>query len=199
MAQAAVADGQRLASELGQHRAYDAGAREDDLGAVRLEADDGAPLVGCAGAGSYTSGYAAPSTPAPSTSATSSPAASSPAADASAQTLGTADSSLGTIVVDGTGMTVYVFDHDTQGTTSSACTGGCAAAWPAVHGDATTTLDGVTGDLGSITGPDGQPQVTLNGWPLYYYAGDKAAGDVNGQASGGIWWVVGTDGVKITN
>ncbi len=111
----------------------------------------------------------------------------------------TADSPLGQIVVDGKGMTVYVFDKDTKGTATSACTGDCLTNWPIVTADsATPTVDGVTGTVGTITSPDGKLQVTLDGWPLYYYAGDDAAGATNGQGVGGIWWVVSPTGAKIT-
>jgi len=114
--------------------------------------------------------------------------------------LGTADTALGTIVVDGKGMAVYEFDTDTQGGDSSTCTGACATNWPAVPGGASApTLDGVTGTAGTITGADGQPQLTLNGWPLYYFAGDAAVGDINGQGVGGVWWVLTPAGDPITN
>lgn len=112
--------------------------------------------------------------------------------------LTTADSDLGTIVVDDKGMTVYVFDNDTQGSGESSCSGQCLGNWPPVTADQAPTLDGVTGDVGTITGTDGSTQVTLDGWPLYYFAGDSAAGDTNGQAVSDIWWVVGADGKKIT-
>ena len=52
---------------------------------------------------------------------------------------------------------------------------------PVPAGSGAPELTGVTGDVGSITGTDGNPQLTLNGWPLYYYASDAAAGDMNGQ------------------
>ncbi|GAB3405531.1 hypothetical protein GCM10027515_18970 [Schumannella luteola] len=120
--------------------------------------------------------------------------------DASAAALTTADSDLGTIVVDGKKMTVYMFDKDTQNATSSACSGQCATAWPAVHADSDSPkVDGVTGKIGTITGTDGEKQLTLDGWPLYYYAADKAAGDTTGQGVGGVWWVLGPDGSKISS
>ena len=129
-------------------------------------------------------------------SSTSGPAPSS--APAGRSTLTTAATSLGTVVVDGRGMTVYVFDHDSAGATSSSCTGACATTWPAVEADSTTPkVTGVTGTVGTITGVDGRPQVTLNGLPLYTFASDSAAGDVNGQGVGGIWWAVGSDGAKL--
>lgn len=117
---------------------------------------------------------------------------------ATAEVLSTASSSLGTIVVDSTGRTVYVFDNDTANSGKSACEGNCSATWPAVTTTGTPTATGVTGTLGTITLPDGAKQVTLNGLPLYRYAPDSAAGDVNGQGVGGIWWVVGANGAKIT-
>ncbi|TFV78622.1 hypothetical protein E4P40_18535 [Blastococcus sp. CT_GayMR20] len=123
--------------------------------------------------------------------------ASSPAA-AEAE-LGTADSDLGTIVVDADGMTVYVFDKDTPGSGESTCTGGCLEAWPPVTTDADSpVVDGVDGDVGTITRDDGTKQVTLDGYPLYYWQGDSAEGDTTGQGVQGVWWVVGPDGSKIS-
>ncbi|MFD4420805.1 hypothetical protein ACFWN7_04775 [Agromyces sp. NPDC058484] len=112
--------------------------------------------------------------------------------------LTTADSDLGEIVVDGEGMTVYMFDSDTQGGDASTCEGQCATNWPAVTADSDDpAVEGVTGEIGTITGVDGETQVTLNGWPLYYFAGDSAAGDTNGQGVGGVWWVLTPAGEKI--
>jgi predicted lipoprotein with Yx(FWY)xxD motif len=111
--------------------------------------------------------------------------------------LGTSDTDLGEIVVAGSGRTVYVFDKDTDGT--SACSGACAENWPAVAADtAEPTVDGVTADVGTISRDDGTMQVTLDGMPLYTYAGDSDAGDVSGQGVQGVWWVVAADGAKVT-
>jgi predicted lipoprotein with Yx(FWY)xxD motif len=57
-------------------------------------------------------------------------------------------------------------------------------------------VDGVTGHVGTITRDDGTRQVTLNGLPLYTFAGDAAAGDTTGQGKQGFWWAVATDGTK---
>ena len=112
--------------------------------------------------------------------------------------LGTADSDLGEIVVDARGRTVYVFDKDTAGADSSACSGECLDNWPPVTTDtADPTVDGVTGEVGTIEWDDGTLQVTLDGWPLYLFAGDAAAGDTTGQGVQGVWWVVGPDGNRI--
>ena len=131
-------------------------------------------------------------------SASGSSSSSGDGSSASDAVLSTADSDLGTIVVDADGRTVYVFDKDTAGSGTSACSGDCLAKWPAVTADSDApAVDGVSGDVGTITRDDGSTQVTLDGMPLYLYAGDSQAGDVTGQAVGGIWWVVAPDGRKI--
>ena len=112
--------------------------------------------------------------------------------------LSTADSDLGTVVVDGSGRTVYVFDKDTAGSGESACSGDCLEKWPAVTADSgSPEVDGVTGDVAAITRDDGTAHLTLDGRPLYTYAGDGDPGDVNGQGVGGVWWVVAPDGAAI--
>lgn len=120
-------------------------------------------------------------------------------APAASAALTVADSSLGEIVVDGEGMTVYMFDNDTQGGDASTCEGECAANWPALTTESDAPeVEGVTGEVGTITGIDGGMQVTLNGWPLYSFAGDAAAGDVNGQGVNEVWWVLSPDGERMT-
>ena len=102
-------------------------------------------------------------------------------------------SSLGTIVVDNAGRTLYRFDKDTPGSGSSACNGACAAAWPPdlVQG-APVAGPGVIGSLGVVTRADGTHQLTLDGHPLYRYVGDQGPGDTTGDGFGGIWHVVHT-------
>ena len=154
-------------------------------------------LAGCSsggGSGSGSSGYGAP----PASESPSASASASSGSSASGAALATASSSLGEIVVDGKGMTVYMYDKDTQGSGASTCTGQCATNWPAVTTESTTpVVEGVTGDVGTITGVNGATQVTLDGWPLYTYVGDSAAGDTNGQGVGGIWWVLTPAGAKV--
>lgn len=149
-------------------------------------------LAGCSSGGAGGSGSDG-STPATSAS----PAPASGGSDSSA-VLTTATTSLGTVVVDGKGLTVYVFDKDTQNSGASSCSGACAGQWPAVEADsATPDVTGVTGTVGTIAGVNGKMQVTLDGWPLYTYVGDSSAGDTTGQGVGGIWWVVTPGGAKI--
>jgi predicted lipoprotein with Yx(FWY)xxD motif len=126
------------------------------------------------------------------TGASASPAG---ATGAAVTTVKTATSSLGSIVVDGDGQTLYLFTPDTGPT--STCTGGCATAWPPLTGPATAG-DGVTGALGVTTRSDGTQQVTLDGHPLYRYASDNAPGDTNGEGSGGKWYVLDGSGTAIT-
>lgn len=111
--------------------------------------------------------------------------------------IATASTSLGTVVVDGKGMTAYFYDQDVKGSGKSTCTGGCASVWPAIESDATTpSVSGVTGTVGTITGVDGKLQVTVDGRPIYTYAADTKAGDVTGQGVGGVWYAVNPDGTE---
>ena len=141
-------------------------------------------------------------TPAPGTDSTSPMRSSSSAMPSTSGSgdLHTSSTALGTILVDGAGMTVYFFDRDKAGESASACMGPCASLWPAVSATtATPTVDGVTGTVGTITGTDGNKQVTLNGLPLYTYAADQKDGDTKGQGFGGVWWVIGDNGAKVTS
>lgn len=107
----------------------------------------------------------------------------------------TADSDLGTILVDGEGMSLYLFDQDSDGT--STCYDDCAATWPPLLGEAEASGEVDASLLGTTTRDDGEVQVTYDGWPLYYFAADAEAGDVSGQAVGDVWWVVAPDGSAI--
>lgn len=160
-----------------------------------------ATLAGCSGGGGGLFGGGGSS---PSGSSTDSSTTDGSTSDGSAGggssdvALGTADSSLGTVVVDGQGMTVYYYAKDTKGSGTSACEGECAAAWPAVHAaSADPEVDGVTGEVGTITGVDGELQVTVDGRPVYTYAADTGPGDVTGQGVNGVWHVVAPDGTEI--
>ena len=112
-----------------------------------------------------------------------------------------ADSGLGQILVAANGMTVYMFMPDAQG--DPTCTGACAGAWPALtvaDGAQVTGGDGIDAALlSTATNPEAGPQVTYNGWPLYYFSGDSAPGDTNGEGSGGVWYVLDPTGNPIDN
>jgi predicted lipoprotein with Yx(FWY)xxD motif len=110
---------------------------------------------------------------------------SSAAKDPSTIALGA--TSLGDVLVDGSGRTLYLFIHDGDGTASMDCDATCKAQWPAVEGRPKAG-DGVDASLIGTTKTGNQ--ATYAGHPLYYYAGDKAAGDVNGQGVDQIWYVM---------
>jgi predicted lipoprotein with Yx(FWY)xxD motif len=126
--------------------------------------------------------------------------ASAPASTAGAATVGTTKGELGTFLVDGKGRTLYLFEKDKS--TSSTCSGACAAAWPPLltKGDATVTGSAKSSELGTTKRSDGTTQVTYGGHPLYTFAEDQAAGDTKGQgvdAFGAEWYVVAPSGKKI--
>lgn len=108
------------------------------------------------------------------------------------------DATLGSFVAGANGRSLYIFKNDAAG--ASTCVDDCAASWPplvvASAGDVTAGA-GVTGALATIKRPGGTQQVTLAGWPLYYFAADTAAGGVTGQGVGGKWFVVSPAGTPI--
>lgn len=152
------------------------------------------------GSGAYGGG-AATSAPAMGSSASAGggaygSGASGGSTSAGAATVMTASSSLGTILVDGSGRTLYLFTKDAPGT--STCTGGCLAAWPPLLGKPTAGTGVDASMLGTVTRPDGKTQVSYKGMPLYYWAQDSAPGQTSGQGVQGVWWVVSPQGTPIT-
>ena len=116
-------------------------------------------------------------------------------------TVAATSSKLGSILVDGSGRTLYLFEKDKAD--QSACSGACVAAWPADKSSAAPKAgSGLQASLlGTIKRSDGSTQVTYNHHPLYYYSGDSAAGQQNGQgvnAFGALWYVVAPAGGAVT-
>ena len=112
-----------------------------------------------------------------------------------AATVAIASTDLGEILVDGEGRTLYAFLNDEEG--EATCYDDCAANWPPLEGPATAG-DGVDSALLSTTErDDGTVQAVYGDWPLYYFAGDAAPGDVNGQGVGDVWFVVDATGEPI--
>jgi len=94
-----------------------------------------------------------------------------------------------TYLTDDNGMTLYYFTLDTNG--QSACYGGCAKAWPIFYAASLSVPDRLSADdFGTITRTDGSKQTTYKGWPLYYWAKDKAAGDMTGEGFQKVWYVL---------
>lgn len=119
----------------------------------------------------------------------------------SAQGMGTSavevtDSSLGRILTSN-GMTLYLFTPDNGG--ASTCYNECAKEWPPLRVDGNVSVgQGLDGSkFSTVPRNDGGHQVTVNGWPLYFYENDKAPGDVKGQGVDGIWYVVSPNGEAI--
>jgi predicted lipoprotein with Yx(FWY)xxD motif len=107
---------------------------------------------------------------------------------------------VGTVLVAANGRTLYLFTADKSKT--SACYGRCASYWPPLIARKPTAGAGLKPALlGTTKRRDGKLQVTYGGHPLYFFAEDKKAGDVNGQGFvhfGGAWWVVSAAGRKVT-
>jgi len=113
--------------------------------------------------------------------------------------LKTRSTSVGTVLTDAQGFTLYWFAIDTP--TMSNCNGACATYWPPVVGTP-SAASGVSlaGKLGTIKRSDGQVQATYDGHPLYTYKADTAPGQANGNgtnASGGLWWAMTPSGKTI--
>jgi predicted lipoprotein with Yx(FWY)xxD motif len=143
-------------------------------------------LAACGGDGddgSTTAATAAPTTAAPTTTA---------AQEAGGATVAVANSSLGDILVDAEGRTLYAFTRDNGD--RSACSGECASNWPALTGTATAGTGVQAALLSTATQANGDSQVTYGGRPLYYFAGDANPGDTNGQGVGNVWFVLTPDG-----
>jgi predicted lipoprotein with Yx(FWY)xxD motif len=134
------------------------------------------------------------------TAATGYGGGSAPSSPSRPATISVRASSLGQILVDANGRTLYLFEADT--TTASTCSGACAQAWPPLTtngapkaaGSATQSL------LGTTSRSDGTTQVTYNGHPLYRFVNDTKPGDTSGEGStafGAGWDVLSPAGDKI--
>jgi predicted lipoprotein with Yx(FWY)xxD motif len=96
----------------------------------------------------------------------------------------------GTLLANPHGMTVYYYSVDKKGSGVSDCTGACAAEWPPVIAPVRIPAGiKLPGKVGFIVRAGGVHQVTIDGYPVYRYAGDHAPGDTNGDGIGGVWHV----------
>jgi predicted lipoprotein with Yx(FWY)xxD motif len=147
----------------------------------------------CSNGSSGSSGAA--STPA-------SPASSAAGASSTSSTVDVHTKNGTSVLTDSTGRALYLFGSDTS--TKSTCSGACATAWPPLtaKGAPTAGPGAKAADLATITRPGGTKQVTYAGHPLYYFAGDNAAGQTNGEAStafGAPWYLLAPSGQQITS
>jgi predicted lipoprotein with Yx(FWY)xxD motif/plastocyanin len=96
--------------------------------------------------------------------------------------------SAGAIITDQRGMSLYSFDSD--GIRESNCNVQCAISWPPLMTSSSgpaSVPGNLLSDIATFTRSDGTTQVAYKGRPLYYYSGDKVAGDIKGNGLGGIW------------
>ena len=148
------------------------------------------------------------------TSTTAAPVVGSPTGETTQETPGTPESQTDTSVrigattaagvsepflVDQTGRSLYLYTEDTQNGGESACTDDCETNWQPliVKGTPSAGSGANTGMLGVITRDDGTMQATYNGWPLYYYSGDRVVGARNGQGLENRWYLVSATGNPI--
>jgi predicted lipoprotein with Yx(FWY)xxD motif len=107
---------------------------------------------------------------------------------------------LNPIVHNAVGRTMYRFDKDTAKPSKSNCVGACAQTWEPVlvQQGGRIFVDGVaTARVGILNRGDGTRQVTLGGWPMYYYSGDQNPGDANGEGVDNTWYAISPTGGKI--
>lgn len=97
------------------------------------------------------------------------------------------DSSKGQYLADSKGMTVYIYDNDTQGV--SNCYGSCATVWPP-YISSTSDTSNFPANVTLVKRTDGTMIYAYKGMPLYYYASDSKPGDTMGDGVGGIWHLV---------
>jgi predicted lipoprotein with Yx(FWY)xxD motif len=121
-----------------------------------------------------------------------------PASKVTKTLTGTAVKRMGEVVENENGFVLYRFDGDSNNPAKSNCNGDCAKVWePALTNDGKPTLKGVAANVvGTVTRADGTKQLTIKGWPVYHYIGDKTPGTWKGQNVSGKWFVIKPDGAK---
>jgi predicted lipoprotein with Yx(FWY)xxD motif len=116
-------------------------------------------------------------------------------------TVGVSNASLGNILVNSKGRTLYLFNRDSG--TMSECNGACAVNWPPLRAAGKPTIgSGAKASLVSTsTRSNGVQQLTYNGHPLYLFKNDSNPGDTNGEgltAFGGSWFAVSPAGNEVS-
>jgi predicted lipoprotein with Yx(FWY)xxD motif len=135
------------------------------------------------------------------TAAAATPSSASVAAAAKGRALSVSSTSLGKVLVDSKGRTLYAFGHDLKN--KSRCSGECASDWPPALSPAKPKPGaGISkAKLRVIKRSDGSRQLAYAGHPLYRYIADRKPGDATGQGLnvfGGIWYVVSPSGKVVT-
>ncbi len=110
-------------------------------------------------------------------------------------------STLGTVLVAANGHVLYRYTVDSKGVNRCSNVPVCSTYWPALlikKGTKPTVGAGASAKLlGTISAANGMRQVTYAGFPLYFFSGDKTAGQTNGQGFEKKWYVVATNGALV--
>ena len=115
--------------------------------------------------------------------------------------VGVATTSLGPVLVDSKGFTVYMLTADSKG--HSTCSAQCLQKWPLVPAPAGSDVSqapGVSAALATTKATSGALMLTAGGWPLYTFVKDTAPGQVAGEgvnAFGGTWYAVSPSGAPV--
>jgi predicted lipoprotein with Yx(FWY)xxD motif len=133
-----------------------------------------------------------------SSTATATDTASTPAVSShgSGSGIHVASTSLGKVLVDGSGRTLYLLTADSPG--HSTCDASCVQYWPVVKPG--PAAKDVTATVGRTTTPGGAPIATAGGWPLYTFVQDQSPGEVTGEGMatfGGVWYAVSPSGQPV--
>jgi predicted lipoprotein with Yx(FWY)xxD motif len=159
------------------------------------------PIAGCGGADDTSTQAETTSEPAGTTDK-GKPAQAKPAGEPKQPgvTVSTHASDYGTIVTNGDGRALYLFEKETSD--RAQCYGACATAWPPLltKGEPRAAGGAQAAQLGTTERSDAKTQVTYRGHPLYYYESDTAPGEVgcqNVNEFGGLWLVVDPSGNAI--
>jgi predicted lipoprotein with Yx(FWY)xxD motif len=169
---------------------------------ISLALKIGLPLVAAAVLAAACSSGTNGSASSPASSVSPATAGGSSAATVSAATVDVHTGNGASFLTDSSGRALYLWTPDTM--TTSMCSSACASAWPplTVKAAPTAGTGATASDLGTISRSDGTKQVTYAGHPLYYFAGDKAAGQTNGEGSNGFgapWYLVAPGGQEVTS
>lgn len=139
------------------------------------------------------------SSPSGTTSSGGAGSSGSSAPAATGAVLAPAHTSLGTVLVDHAGRTVYLLTADSPG--HSSCNAQCVAYWPAVKpASPVKPLAGISAKIGTAKLPSGGSTVTVGGWPVYTFVQDGSPGDVTGEgvkSFGGVWYAVSPSGQPV--
>ncbi|WP_105969719.1 SCO0930 family lipoprotein [Streptomyces geranii] len=184
-----------LTTACGQDKATDTSSQ--NVGAAAPAAAGGVGTV--AGTGTGTSTGTGTDTGTDTTAGADGEQAAAGNSAAAGQLNVVASAEIGKVLASSAGRTIYRFDADTAEPPKSNCDGDCATAWPPVPADDVSAGAGIDATLlGEVTRSDGSKQLTVGGWPAYYFAKDTAAGDIKGQGVGGKWYGLAPDGKKAT-